>query len=140
MATKASIIKNAVFAIGAVPTTGNTVFTTIDEVTEFIPSEPTFEEIDVTSFSSPESEREFILGRKDAGTIQFTFNLVHSDAADTLLQNVSSTGVLCRFRYSATGLTARTYEGYVQSYKPDFSISSQMTATGVFRVNTQITT
>jgi hypothetical protein len=122
----------ATFALGngAVPE----VFTPLAEVFEITPPSDKPDLIEATHFTSPNGNKEFILGMNDPGECSLQLNYLPGNASDIAIRNwrTSRAAKTCRITWP-NGLTW-TFAGLITGYAPGLAMDDKMTATVTIKV------
>ena len=131
MATTASIGNGAQFQIeSATPGT----WTAISEVFDITPPNETSDVIDVTSFGSPEGQREYIVGLTDPGECSFEMNFTPGSASEGLLLTAKAARAAKNFRIVFPNDQTWTFSGLLTGYEPSMPNDDKMTCTVTIKV------
>lgn len=119
-----------------------TAYTAVYEVIDLAPGDLTRERIDVTSLGSTNDQRSYIGGFIELGEATFTVNYDPANAThsgSTLgLAGLMVSGSTVYWKIVPGGSTGDpiTFQGYIASFTPNFSVGEQATAD----VSVQLTT
>lgn len=110
----------------------------VAEVFSITPPSYKTDVVDVTSFDSSSSFREFIGGLIDPGEASFDLNFIPGSASDTLLQSVvaARAAVSCRVTYPNGILW--TFSAIPTGYTPTVPVGDRMTATVTLKITGSI--
>jgi hypothetical protein len=122
-------------ALAAYGTTVSWDGTDVAEVLTMTPPEATVDQIDVTSFTSPDQYKEFIGGFKDGGEFSFEMNFVAADPGQVklLADFASSTRRTVIIANTTIGFTL-TFTGLITKCPPVFDLNSQMKLKATIKV------
>lgn len=98
---------------------------------------PTFDDIDVTTFDSPARAREYIAGLSDNGEVSLTILHVPGSTLDTMLRGALGSNV--QLQLTENGGTAETHEVTVKGYERNIPMDDRMTAVLTLRIGADIT-
>lgn len=98
---------------------------------------PTFDDVDVTHFESPNRTREYIAGLGDNGEVSITIQHLPGSDIDVLLRaNIGTTGQL---KLTENGGTAETFEATLKGYQRNVPMDDKMVAIATLRIGADIT-
>ena len=107
------------------------------EVIAFDPPDVQADEIDTTHFESPEGYKEFIPGKKDAGSATVTFNWrpdLYADQAN--MRTDQAAGTLRYYKFILpTAIEQRVFRAFVKGMKPGISPTGALTMAVTLRVS-----
>lgn len=127
--TKVSIGKRAT------PAATTFTFSEIKDVFEMSLPEITVDEVEVTSFSSPNKSRQFISGLSDSGEVEFQIRYDSDNAQDDLLAGLFTSGEEIHVKYELVTGHVQVWAGFVKGYQFNISDAEAITRTLTIRIN-----
>lgn len=122
--------------IGVLDSEGAVTFTNYDNAIEMALPSAEYDEIDITTFDSPEQTREFMAGLRDNGTVSITNLFDKGDAIDTIL--TANRGKALQLRYTFHNGDIETYAVTEKKYDRNLPLDDKMVAVAEFRVSAEI--
>ena len=122
--------------IGVLDSEGAVTFSNYDNAIEMALPSAEYDEIDITTFDSPDATREFMAGLKDNGTVSITNLFDKADAIDTILS--ANRGKALQLRYTFKNADVETYAVTLKKYERNLPLDDKMVAVAEFRVSAEI--
>lgn len=123
-------------SIGVIDELGDVVFSDYTGVIEMALPSAEYDELDITSFDSPDGTKEFMLGLKDNGAVSITNLWQRGSAIDTLL--MAQRGKQAQLRYTFKDASTETYAVSVKKYDRNLPLDDKTVAVTEFRVSAEI--
>ncbi|GGH24433.1 hypothetical protein SAMN05444007_103397 [Cribrihabitans marinus] len=111
---------------------GGTTFISVDRMEGIEFPNPTFDDVDVTHFSSPNRTREFIAGLGDNGEVTISFQHLPGSTLDVALR--AALGSNAVLRLVENGGVAEDFDVVVKGYQRNIPMDDKMTAALTLRV------
>lgn len=121
------------------------VWTDLAEVTGVTLPSLQAEQINVTSFDTPDRMNDYISGRIDAGEVSVEMNWTPNSATDTVLLAIQASGEKVQLRFTIPAVDSEdpdfveTWNAICVNYERTPDVNSQAIATATFRVTTKVT-
>ncbi|HGG04729.1 MAG TPA: phage tail protein [Aliiroseovarius sp.] len=115
---------------------------TFDDIAELIsitPPNAQRAEIDATHMKSPNSTRESIAGLIEPGEFSFEIAWIPSDATDTIIQALITSGAVRQIRITFPNSVTATFSAFLKGIEPSVPLDDRMTAAVTAKVTTTIT-
>lgn len=95
------------------------------------------DEVEVSSFSSPNRSREFIAGLEDAGEVTLTVLWDEGSATDTAINSAATSRANVRLKFNVGNSHVETWNTFVKSSKFGLTDDEAITKDVVFRVSSR---
>lgn len=120
-------------------TAGSGTFTELAGVFDITPPSAEVEQVEVTSYKSPDRSREYIPGLVERGSAAGSMNYVPGSATDTFMLAWRTAAENREIRITYANGIRVSFDGYLETYTPSNPVDDRMTAAFSIKVSGQVT-